>query len=307
MEEWLTKSVSRQKPGTIAKYTILCKNHISQIAGGLYITSIKEYLIEEYLYRKDIKSDSLIKSIYCVFNQIITYCNNYYNMRLVLLKRKKTSKNCRPVEIISKSDFVILWKWLYENFTPSSFGIILCLSTGLRLGEICALKWDDFDFFNQYIFISRTVQRVPDSQGDKKTKLIEVSPKSFCSKRIIPISDEICELAQKLYVPGSYVISQAHHTDPRTYQYRFQSILKNAAISKYNFHTLRHTFATNCIDFGIDVKSLSEILGHSSVSITLNKYVHPSMDTKREQLNKLSTIYGQYLGQETKESLSFKA
>lgn len=305
MREWLSKYASRKKPSTLCKYTNICNNHISKIANGYYIREINAAILENYFVEHNIHSDSLQKSIISIINQIITYYNNMYNDSIKNIEiAKKRNKKYKAIETINKADLSKLFTWLYHNLSLDSFGIILCLSTGLRLGEVCALKWEDFDFDNKCLYINRTVQRISNlNNAHPKTILIVVEPKSTCSKRIIPLSDEICMLAYSFYKEEGYVITNNKPTDPRTYQYRFHRMLEKAQINTCNFHILRHTFATNCIEIGFDIKSLSEILGHSNVTITLNKYVHPSMETKREQMNNLSNIYGQYHGHSFIETL----
>ena len=133
---------------------------------------------------------------------------------------------------------------------------------------------------------------------ETKTILLEGAPKSNFSRREIPMSDEVAKLLL-FYHRGDdeYVIQGKKPMEPRTYQNKFQKYLQSAGIKRKNFHTLRHTFATNCINNGVDVKSLSEILGHSDVKITLNRYVHPTAEVKRGHMNSLSVIYGQLMGQ----------
>jgi integrase len=125
-----------------------------------------------------------------------------------------------------------------------------------------------------------------------KTQLVESAPKSFYSKREIPLSDQLYALLIKFKSSKTYLVNGDHPMDPRSYQYKFKQYLKKAGLADWNFHVLRHTFATNCIDNGADVKCVSELLGHADVKITLNRYVHPSMDTKRKQMNALSSAYG---------------
>ena len=128
--------------------------------------------------------------------------------------------------------------------------------------------------------------------------LYECEPKSSCSKREIPLPDAIVEKLSDYYKDSApYVFGKHKPMEPRTYQKKLKTYLKACGIPDKNFHALRHTFATNCIGNGMDVKCLSELMGHSEVQITLNRYVHPSMETKRQHLNALGTIYGQRIGQ----------
>ena len=167
----------------------------------------------------------------------------------------------------------------------------------MRLGELCALKWTDFDFQDMTVIINRTVQRITAKGYMTKTILMETGPKSKCSNRTIPLVDEILKLLEMIKGKQPYVFGGDRPLEPRTMQYQFKRILKEAGVDTRNFHILRHTFATNCVESGMDVKALSVILGHSDVKITLNRYVHPTMDSKRRQIGLLPDFYGQIRGQ----------
>ncbi len=130
-----------------------------------------------------------------------------------------------------------------------------------------------------------------------KTVLMETEPKCEYSKREIPLSSAVVDFISKFWNDREYILGGDKPLEPRTMQYRFKKILEEAGLSDKNFHILRHTFSTNCIEGGTDVKSLSEMLGHSDVQITLDRYVHPSMDTKRRYMDSLSGFYGQIYGQ----------
>lgn len=175
--------------------------------------------------------------------------------------------------------------------------VLLCLFTGLRIGEICALKWSDIDFKNKTLFIKRTVQRLYVNGCHTKTALVETEPKSIKSKREIPLQDTIIKLLISFQNNKEYIFGGDKPMEPRTMQYHYKKILKEADVSYKNFHTLRHTYATNCIEGGTDVKSLSEMLGHSNIQITMNYYVHPSIDTKRRYADNLCAFYQKIHGQ----------
>ena len=202
-------------------------------------------------------------------------------------------------ETFNQAEQMKLLQYLYEEMDIYKLGILLCISTGLRLGEICALKWEDVDLRGKLLYVNATVQRIAVKGYESRTVLLEGEPKSIFSKREIPLSEEMMKLLFSYYDNSKiYVINEDRPMEPRTYQNKFQKYLEHAGIGKKNFHALRHTFATNCINSGTDIKSLSEILGHSDVRITLNRYVHHTMETKRRHMNSLSVIYGQYLGQD---------
>ena len=148
------------------------------------------------------------------------------------------------------------------------------------------------------IFVHQTMQRLQingkDSENGKKTRVLISTPKSSCSIRKIPIPNEIFEMLKKVRtVPEAFLLTgvSSKYIEPRTLQYYFKNVLKECGIEDANFHVLRHTFATRCIEVGFDIKSLSEILGHANVNITLNCYVHPSMELKRENMSKLSELF----------------
>ncbi len=184
------------------------------------------------------------------------------------------------------------WHVLYLYKTA----VLLCMYTGLRLGELCALRWTDLDEKNITISVNHTVQRIATENQRKKSALMESAPKSGTSKRTIPVSEEMMDLLRGLQNRQLYVFGGMKPLEPRTMQYRFKQILKEAGIERRNFHILRHTFATNCMENCMDIKSLSEILGHSDVKITLNCYVHPTLEAKREQIGRLPGFYGQICG-----------
>lgn len=268
---------------------------------GISIIDMSENKVKDFfdpLYFQNKKlSDSIIKSIYCVLNQILNYCNMRYHTYLCQVNRPKAHAVVKPVKTLPQSEQIRLLQEIYKNMDRNKLGILLCISTGLRLGEICSLKWSDIDLEGKLLYVNRTVQRIAVDNHSTKTILFEDVPKSMFSKREIPLPDSIIPYLTRFVQEEGYVISGKGPTEPRTYQYRFQRLLSDAGIGKHNFHVIRHTFATNCINSGADIKSLSEILGHSNVNITLNRYVHPTIDTKRKHLNNLSSVYDKYLEQ----------
>jgi len=174
---------------------------------------------------------------------------------------------------------------------------MVALYTGIRLGELCALQWKDVNFSEGILSITKTLQRIKDTDlnSTAKTKMVIDAPKSKKSIREIPLPVYLlCLLKQweKEQTSTHYVLSgKAKYVDPRVYQDDFKTYLEQAEVQRYNFHALRHTFATNAIERGFDVKNLSEILGHSSVRFTLEKYVRGSMDTKRASMERYAACY----------------
>ena len=201
----------------------------------------------------------------------------------------------RQMRILSSKEQKRLCSYLYSEINPWNIGILICLFTGLRLGEICALHWEDISFAEQTIYVHQTMQRIQDkSNSEKKTKIVLTTPKSACSVRTIPIPEPLAAiLIDYKTVPNGYLLtnSESSFIEPRTMQNKFKTVLKSCEIESANFHSLRHTFATRCVELGFDVKSLSEILGHATVNITMNRYVHPTLDMKKENMEKLSSLF----------------
>lgn len=255
----------------------------------------EKYLVEEQTLGGKVLSLSTMRTICHVLNQILKHGKADTKILLpekIVSTYKYVSKD---TTIFSSEEQHKLLDFLYTQTDRYKLGIIICLFSGLRLGEICALKLDDIDFFNKSIRISRTVQRIK-CNGDHKTSLYCAAPQSAGSIRTIPLCDALVELITNMDMRGEYLLNGNSLMEPRTYQYMFSRYLKSASICNKNFHSLRHTFATNCIERGMDVKCLSEILGHSDVKATMNRYVHPSMDSKRHQINRCFSNYGKDCG-----------
>lgn len=204
-------------------------------------------------------------------------------------------QSSKEMNILCRSDQERLCQYLFNNLSERNLGILLCLFTGMRIGEICALKWEDISFKEKTVHVHQTMQRIQiEGNSNKKTAVIITTPKSSCSIRTIPIPENIiCMMANTFPVRHGYVLtgSDNKYIEPRSLQNYFKKVLSENAIEPVNFHALRHTFATRCIEVGFDIKSLSEILGHANVNITMNRYVHPSMELKKENMQRLSDLF----------------
>ena len=203
-------------------------------------------------------------------------------------------QNAREFRIFSIHEQEKLCQYLYSDLDACNIGILVCLFTGLRVGEICALRWEDISFSDHTIHVHQTLQRIQNRANNKqKTKIVITTPKSACSIRTIPVpNDLIVILASYKASSKGYILTNCEQTplEPRTMQNHFKRALQKSGIAPANYHSLRHTFATRCIELGFDVKSLSEILGHASVNITMNRYVHPTMELKQENMQRLSAL-----------------
>ncbi len=199
----------------------------------------------------------------------------------------------KEMRVLSRSEQEKLCQYLYSELDPHNIGILLCLFTGLRVGEVCALRWEDVSFAEKTLHVHQTLQRIQNrDHTGAKTRVVVTRPKSVCSIRTIPIPDTLAVLLASHKSSPGYILTnhEQKYMEPRTLQNHFKKALQKSGIEPANYHALRHTFATRCIEFGFDVKSLSEILGHASVNITMNRYVHPSMELKKENMQRLSSL-----------------
>ncbi len=198
--------------------------------------------------------------------------------------------------VFSEQEQKLLISYLLNSGLPSDMGILLTLFTGLRIGEICALRWNKIDLKNGLLSVEESMQRIQNHSEETpcKTRVIVTNPKSLSSIRTIPLPEFILSSLKPLSKEGNEFLltgSSEKFIEPRTLQYKFRKILSDLNIRELNFHALRHTFATRCVESGFDVKSLSEILGHASVNVTLNRYVHPSDETKLQNMKKLEHLF----------------
>ena len=294
-ELWLADIRLKVRVSSYMNYRMKYEKHIRGALGKLYYEKLTVDQLNAFVqaklssglslkYTADIAG--LIKSV-CRFSKK-RFGYEDKSEFLVIPKGKPKEK-----ELIGKDEQLILNRYLTANPTASNIGILLSAATGIRIGELCALKWSDIDLKKRSLTVRNTVQRIKNIGGNTRTKLIVTSPKSNSSAREIPLPDFIIPLLSDLKANGEYYLLSGTRgiVEPRTMQYRFERILSDLKLSKVSFHSLRHRFATNCIELGFDVKTLSEILGHSSVEITLNRYVHSSMERKAQCMRSLSSIF----------------
>lgn len=291
-KEWLEEIKKTKKHSTFVKYRDIYRSYIE-----MYFTEcsldkkIDSFMIEEIFERCSDRSNSLKKSVRSVLRAIFSYAADYYKLDAPDLKKGACKKERGSIQVLTEAEQVRLCSYLMENMDHKLLGILICITTGIRLGEICSLKWSDIDFAAGILRIKTTVQRISVEGTDTRTKLVETKPKTSCSEREIPLPDILSDLLRQYYCGSKYVMNGEAPMEPRTYQNIWKKCQKAAGITYKNFHALRHTFATNCVARGIDVKSLSEILGHSDVKTTLNRYVHPSIATKRDYINSVCIYF----------------
>lgn len=298
---WLENKFFRHKESTRLKYSNIINTHILPILGALDIKQIDDVVINQFLNSKKEAgrldgqgglSNSYVKTMAIIINSAM----NYAAEKEMCLPMKASIQ--KPS--VAKTDIHVLTPEMQQKFEDllqlndslTALGVLIALNTGLRIGELCALKWEDIDMAQRTIHVKHSVIRVL-AQKDinaHNTELVIGLPKTKTSIRDIPITTKLFTILAKAgkVSDSKFVVSDSvEFVSPRTFEYRFHQILAQYGIPDTNFHTLRHTFATRCVEKNVDIKTLSEVLGHSNVGITLNTYVHPSFDVKRQQLEKL--------------------
>ena len=289
--EWHQSIQHRVKESTMSNYEMKANKHILPIFGDKFVEMLKAEDIYQFISEKQKEglSNRYITDIIILIKTIFKYAVRTYRIfnpldGIVLPKRKKPE-----IQLLDETEQADLQQYIAENQNQTTLGIALSMSTGIRIGELCALQWKDIDLEKRILTISKTMQRIQIQDSVSKTKLIITEPKSESSKRSIPIPECIMDFLKKLKGNSEeYVLSNSNNPiEPRTMQYRFQKILKNVNLPSVHFHALRHIFATTCVKLGFDIKALSELLGHSSVEITLNRYVHSDFEQKRAYMKRL--------------------
>lgn len=197
-------------------------------------------------------------------------------------------KQRKKIAIFEVKENQSLEQILWNSDDRVDLGIMLSLYTGLRIGELCALKWSNLDLATNVMYVVGTIERISSgcSLDESKTKVIFSAPKTEAGKRCIPLPKTVADHLLSFQSDETHYVlaGSAFPTEPHTFYIRYKRFLKNNGISEHTFHALRHTFATNCIEQGFDAKVLSEILRHSNVSTTLCRYVHPTFEMKRRMM-----------------------
>jgi len=294
--EWLSHIQDETKPSTYANYVFQVQRHIIPYFNKMSLSKIDDALIESFLKEKrqhgrlDNKGGLSAKTVHdlsVILSQILKFAG--IDCRMVT-KSPKT----KTIDILSSSEHQQLMQGIMMNLNLETLGFFVALSTGIRIGELCALKWGDIYFDDEFIRVDKTLQRIKNtSDVGAKTKIIITEPKSVHSVRDIPIPPELYDLLlQQREKNNAFVLTgQADKFfEPRTYQEKFKKHLKRFGLRDMKFHVLRHTFATRAVSQGFEIKSLSEILGHANSSFTLEKYVHNSIELKKLNMNKLSFV-----------------
>lgn len=308
-KQWLLEQRRVVKQSTYSTYLRITDGHLLPWLADMRMDEIHSEYLKKFLQEKQQNgrldgsgglAPKTVKDIAGILNAIFTFGVKKYNIKNPMTGCWNMKFAKSAIDILSEKECRRFTKQIMENITCDNIGILISLYTGLRLGEICALSWENINWEHSIIQVRHTVSRViwentgeeePEEKG-RKTKLIVSSPKSISSTRDVPIPDFLVQPLLQLKAEGNgkgYLLTNGSKPmDPRTYQNHFKRYLRQTGIREIHFHSLRHTFATNCVILDFDIKTLSEILGHANTSITLEKYVHSSLYRKQLQMMKLS-------------------
>ncbi|MCM1135400.1 MAG: site-specific integrase [Clostridium sp.] len=298
VEIWMKEMEPYWKQTTYTSYYHLAHKYIFPRLGKMRVNQIEESVLEKFLseIRKDGKelSNRYLRNICGIVLKAMKHMNRKSQYTLKIPENPVRTLTKKQIILPREEELAKLEKYLLENSSDSTcLGILTALYMGLRIGEICALTWGDIDLTEKVIYIRKNLQRVKtDNLSGNSTKILLQEPKTCTSFRIIPIPSVLIPLLQaRQEKDENYLIKgkKKPWAESRTLQYRFTRILQQCGLKNFNFHMLRHSFATRCIVNGFDVKSLSEILGHSSVQVTLNLYIHSNMQRKKELMETIST------------------
>lgn len=292
-EEWKEEKKKYVKKSTYAAYQLLIQNHIKPYFGVLY--EVNEEKVQQFVFDKlDAGlSEKTIRDIIIVLKMILKFGIKNGYLEYVQIDAKFPSKQEKKnLDVLSKADQKKFMEHLRNNFTFKNLGIFICLNTGMRIGEICGLRWCDVDTAEGVIKVRHTLQRIYIIEGETRhTELLLDTPKTANSVRDIPMSSELLKMLKslnKVVNENYYVISNdIKPIEPRTYRNYYKKLCKQLDIPELKFHGLRHSFATRCIESKADYKTVSVLLGHSNISTTLNLYVHPNKEQKKKTIDKM--------------------
>jgi integrase len=290
---WKIDKKQYVKKSSFSAYVLLIENHLLPAFGDKY--DIEEAEIQAFVFQKLEQglSHKTIKDILIVLKMVFKF-----GVKDKWLENKQfdiqfpTEREKHDIEVLSRANQKKVMNYIQEHFTFRNLGIFICLSAGIRIGEVCALTWEDIDTDRGIISIKKTIQRIYVIEDTiRKTELILDTPKTKNSIREIPMSSSLLKMLKpvKKIVNNSFFVltNDAKPTEPRTYRSYYKNLMKQLDIPELKFHGLRHSFATRCIESKCDYKTVSVLLGHSNISTTLNLYVHPNMEQKKKAIDQM--------------------
>ena len=293
---WKVDKKQYVKKSSYSAYVLLIENHLLPTFGNKH--NIEESDVQAFVFQKlsEGLSQKTIKDILIVLKMVLKFGSKSKFIEYTPFEIQfPTVRERQSIEVLSRANQKRIMNYVQENFTLKNLGVYICLSTGIRIGEICALTWNDIDTENGVIAVRKTIQRVYIIENGKRhTELLFDTPKTKNSIRDIPMTKDLLKMLKPLkkIMNGQFFIltNDAKPTEPRTYRNYYKKMMQNLNIPDLKFHGLRHSFATRCIESNCDYKTVSVILGHSNISTTLNLYVHPNLEQKKKCIEQMAKM-----------------
>lgn len=290
---WLNRQRNMLKESSIAKYSNVLQKHLLPVWGEMAVESIGEETANYFVQScKKTLAPKTVVDVLNVLRAILRFVKSripgYVLPELCGPRLPRSEASC-----FSREAQKVLEQYLMRHLDACKLGVLLCLYTGLRIGELCALRWSDISLEECRLSVTRTVQRVQQEHSSRKTHIVISAPKTEHSRRSVPIPEALLPLlrAHQAESADCYLLTASPRIlEPRQLQFRFRRYQQKCGLRPLKFHALRHTFATRCVELGFEIKSLSEILGHSDIRITLEKYVHLSWEVKQNNMDKLKLL-----------------
>lgn len=299
-EVWLASRERLLKPSSVAKYRNLVQRHILPLLGKLRICDLDRNTVSGFVRALSCGQTGsgvqltrkTVRDVLMILEKSVRFAGE---LSFSVEKNELSGKTGggKRITVLSEQEQKRLEEQLLTDTDEKKLGLLLCLYAGLRIGEICAMRWECIDLCEKTLSVNVTMQRlqIAGAGTGQRTGVIESSPKSEDSRRTVPIADFLIEqlLKRKPRLQSAYLLTGSEqYIEPRSYENYYKRVLSAAGIPVCNFHTLRHTFATRCIESGADAKIVSVLLGHSTVRMTLDRYVHPTMNAKQASINRMA-------------------
>ena len=307
LEQWMNRKKGCVKESTSANDSVAVVNHIAPCLGHYFIEEITEEVLQEtvlyWMYQGRLDgqgglSQKTVKDLVVIVKSSLRAARKYYHLPDAPMELYYPSSGQRSIAVLTPQQQEHLVQAVLHSRSGCTAGILVSLYTGLRIGEICALQWGQIDLEHAVLSVKKTMQRIfyKEWDGHGHSHLAVTPPKTGNALRDMPLSSFLLSLLRPLALRNAdaYLLTGAPTPmEPRTYRSYFTRFLRANGLPPIRFHSLRHTFATRCIEYGADYKTVSSFLGHASVNLTLNLYVHPQMEAKRRCVECLP-VYAAY-------------
>jgi Site-specific recombinase XerD len=290
-EMWLEDRKSTVKSGTVVSYKTKLDKHILPYFKEVFASKLNNKALSAFVAVKRAEglSDKYISDMLAIIKSVMAWAEERYSVDNTIKRFKNIRFKTKEPKLLTDTEQAQLCRHLYEKSDGISISLLVEMHTGLRIGELCALKWKDIDLENQLITVNKSVQRLP-NETTGKSEITITSTKTTTSDRLIPISSFLLDkLKQAQKADDCYLLSETPKIiEPRLLRNKFKTQLSEAGVANIKFHSLRHGFATQCIRRSVDIKTISELLGHANMEITMKTYIHSNMQRKRECVEKLA-------------------